>query len=209
MSFPRYEVYKDSGVEWLDEVPTHWALRRLKRVADVRLSNVDKHTVEGQESVSLCNYLDVYRNDRITGAIEFMQATAPAEQIDRLALRAGDCIITKDSEDPSDIGIPAYVEEIAPRLVCGYHLALMRPDNRQCIGLFLHYLFRSEFARATFEVASRGLTRYALGKYSIDNFEFALPPKPEQAAIAAFLDRETAKIDALVGSRRASSKMGS
>lgn len=42
MSFPRYEHYKESGVEWLGEVPEHWSVIRLKRACDIYPSNVDK-----------------------------------------------------------------------------------------------------------------------------------------------------------------------
>ncbi|WP_316173893.1 MULTISPECIES: restriction endonuclease subunit S [unclassified Bradyrhizobium] len=202
MSFPSYSKYKESGIPFLGTVPDHWRVLPLKSSAKVHLSNVDKHSVEGEEEVSLCNYLDVYRNERITSAIEFMRATASPEQIARLTLARGDCIITKDSEDPRDIGISAYVQEDLPSVVCGYHLALIRPERGNVLGAFLAHLFRSSFAKTTFEVQSRGLTRYALGKYAIDNFRFALPSLSEQTTICAFLDRETAKIDDLVAEQR-------
>src|SRR2546425_2332954 len=64
--FKSYPAYKDSGVEWLGEIPTHWEVRRLKTIAAVQLSNVDKKSIQGQESVRLCNYVDVYYNERIT-----------------------------------------------------------------------------------------------------------------------------------------------
>ncbi len=187
---------KDSGVEWLGEVPEQWVVKRLKHIADVRLSNVDKHTVEGQKVVRLCNYLDVYNNGRITSKIDFMTATASDEQVTRLSVRKDDIIITKDSEDPSDIGIPALVVEDIFGLVCGYHLAILRPTTIN--GEFLHSLLQSIFVRSSFEVEATGMTRYALGKYSIENLIFAVPPLTEQTTIASFLDRETAKIDSLI-----------
>lgn len=200
MSLPRYPEYKDSGVEWLGELPAHWSVARLKQVADVRLSNVDKHSVETQPAVRLCNYVDVYKNDRITSVMEFMQATASEEQIARLSLLAGDVIITKDSEVPSDIGVPALVDETIPDLVCGYHLALIRPTH--AVGGFLRYLFKSDYVKAVFEVEATGMTRYALGKYSIENLAHLAPPIEEQQTIAAFLDRETGKIDALIAEQQ-------
>ena len=194
-----YPKYKNSGVEWLGEVPEHWEAKRLKHIADVRLSNVDKHTVEGQKVVRLCNYLDVYNNRRITSKIDFMSATASDEQIERLSLQKYDVIITKDSEDPSDIGIPALIEEDIFGLVCGYHLAILRPTA--AIGDYLSYLLQSTFARSAFEVEATGMTRYALGKYAIENLTFALPHQSEQTSIASFLDRETSQIDALISEK--------
>lgn len=90
MSFSPYASYKDSGAAWLGAVPEHWDVLRLKEVCTVIPSNIDKLTVEGELPVSLCNYVDVYKNDRITAAIEFMQATATKDQVKRLGLAVGD-----------------------------------------------------------------------------------------------------------------------
>jgi len=60
-----YPEYKDSGVEWLGEVPAHWEVRRLRYVVDMRVSNVDKHSKEDEQPVRLCNYVDVYKHERI------------------------------------------------------------------------------------------------------------------------------------------------
>ena len=95
--FRPYPEYTDSGVEWLGELPAHWEVRRLKTTASVQLSNVDKHSEEGQVPVRLCNYVDVYYNDLITVDLEFMNATATPAQVRRFRLRAGDVVITKDS----------------------------------------------------------------------------------------------------------------
>ena len=56
--FKPYPAYKDSGVEWLGKIPAHWEVRRLKTFTDVQLSNVDKKSVDGEEPVRLCNYVD-------------------------------------------------------------------------------------------------------------------------------------------------------
>jgi type I restriction enzyme S subunit len=60
-----YPAMKDSGVPWLGKVPEHWEMRRLRNAAEMRVSNVDKHTKEEEQLVRLCNYVDVYKNDRI------------------------------------------------------------------------------------------------------------------------------------------------
>jgi len=81
--FRPYPEYEDSGVEWLGEIPAHWKVKRLKSLASVQLSNVDKKSEEGQVPVSLCNYVDVYYHHRITFELDFMKATATPEQIRR------------------------------------------------------------------------------------------------------------------------------
>lgn len=197
MSFGRYPEYRESGVEWLGEVPSHWEVRRLKRACEVFPSNVDKKSHDGETPVLLCNYTDVYYNERIVAGMDLMPATASLEQIARFTLRAGDTIITKDSETADDIAIAAYVPDDLPGVVCGYHLSMVRP-HQGVDGAFVKRLFDSVYAKACFGVRANGLTRVGLGQYEIDNVELPFPPLAEQTHIATFLDRETAKIDALV-----------
>ena len=124
--FGRYAKYRDSGVEWLGHIPAHWEVRRLKACATVHLSNVDKKSREGESEVLLCNYVDVYYNERIEGDMTFMAATATRDQIRRFSLRKGDVLVTKDSETWTDIAVPALVDEDLAGVLCGYHLALIR-----------------------------------------------------------------------------------
>ena len=201
MSFPRYPAYKDSGVEWLGEVPGHWAVRRLKRACHVFPSNVDKKSHEGETPVQLCNYTDVYYNEMITAGMDFMAATASTDQIAKFTLRAGDTIITKDSETADDIAIGAYVPSDLPGVICGYHLSMIRPLP-DTVGAFVKRFFDSTYAKSCFAVQANGLTRVGLGQYEIDNVELPFPPISEQIQIAAFLDRETAKIDELIAEQR-------
>ena len=195
--FRRYPDYKESGVDWLREVPALWEMKRLKAIAAVQLSNVDKHSEEGQVQVKLCNYVDVYYNDFITAELDFMNATATPDQVRRFRLRVGDVVITKDSESWTDIAVPAVVAEDLPDVLCGYHLAHIRPAPG-LDGRFLARQFAAIGARDQFHVAANGITRFGLGGDAIRGSLFAVPPMDEQRAIAAFLDRETAKIDALV-----------
>jgi type I restriction enzyme S subunit len=201
MSFARYPAYNDSGVEWLGEVPAHWTVRRLKRACDVFPSNVDKKMHEGETPVLLCNYTDVYYNESIVEGMDLMSATASEDQIAKFTLRAGDTIITKDSETADDIAIAAHVPADLPGVVCGYHLSMVRPRS-EARGAFVKRLFDSAYAKACFAVRANGLTRVGLGQYELDNVELPFPPVAEQAAIAVFLDRETAKIDALVAEQQ-------
>ena len=195
--FRRYPTYRDSGVEWLGEIPVHWEMKRLKTLASVQLSNVDKHSEEGQVAVKLCNYVDVYYNDVITAESDFMSATATPEQVRRFLLRVGDVVITKDSESWNDIAVPAVVGEDLSNVLCGYHLAHIRP-GQNLDGRYLGRQFSAIGTRDQFHVAASGITRFGLGGDAIRTGLFPIAPIDEQRAIADFLDRETAKIDALV-----------
>ncbi len=178
-------------------MPAHWDVARLKSFATVQLSNVDKKSTEGQDFVQLCNYVDVYYNEHIDESLEFMPATATKEQVRRFSLQSGDVLITKDSETWMDIAVPAVVSEDLPGVLCGYHLAHIRPFGH-CDGRFLSRLIAATGPRDQFHVSANGITRFGLTGDSVRSAVFALPPLPEQRSIADFLDRETARIDALV-----------
>ena len=188
---------KETGVEWLGKVPKEWEVRRLKYVAIISPSNVDKKSKESETEVLLCNYTDVYYNEEITANLVFMKATASNDQIEKFTLKCGDIIITKDSEDPNDIAVPAYVPCDLKGVICGYHLALLRVKDG-ALGIYLKRVMDSQYARSVFTTKANGLTRYGLGIYALGNFKLPLPPLPEQKAIADFLDKKTARIDQLI-----------
>ena len=79
----------------------------LKRLAAIHSSNVDKVIENDEIPIRLCNYVDVYHNDQIHPALEFSSGSAKQSEIDRFGLRPGDVLITKDSETPNDIAVPA------------------------------------------------------------------------------------------------------
>jgi len=188
---------KDSGVEWIGKVPEGWEVKRLRHVAAFKSSNVDKKAYDGQEAVSLCNYTDVYHNEFITLNLPFMQATASPTEIEQFSLKKGDVIITQDSEEPSDIGIPSLVKEEMPGIVCGDHLAMIRGADFE-MARFLHRIIQSHPTRAYFFVEALGITRYGLSREAIGDLRFCLPPQNEREAIADYLDSETARIDTLI-----------
>ena len=192
---------KPSGVDWLGDVPVHWEVRRLRTVAEMRVSNVDKHTKEDESPVRLCNYVDVYKNDRITQAMPFMRATASQDEIARFRLRHGDVLITKDSEAWDDIGVPALVAESADDLLSGYHLALLRPF-KQTLGAYLALALQCDAIAYQFHVQANGVTRYGLTHASIQSVWIPFPPLTEQAAIVEYLDKATAVIDAAIARAR-------
>ena len=193
---------KPSGIDWLGDVPAHWEVRRLQHVTNMKVSNVDKHIKETELPVRLCNYVDVYKNDRITEGITFMPATATADEIEKFRLESGDVLITKDSETWNDIGVPALVEFSADDLIAGYHLALLRPLRDVLDGLYLFRTLQSATIAHQFHVSANGVTRYGLSQHGIKSALLPLPPLPEQAAIVEHLDKATADIDTAIANTR-------
>lgn len=177
-------------------------MMRLRYMATVTNSNVDKVTAADEDLVRLCNYVDVYKNDRITADMNFMQASATPAEIAKFRLKVGDVLITKDSEDRNDIAIPAYVSETAPDLVCGYHLALLRARSEVVRGDFLFWALQTKPAQEAFSNAAGGVTRFGLTLDGIKSVTLPCPDLEVQKAIADFLDREIAQLDQLVAKKQ-------
>jgi len=191
-----------SLLDWADGLPDHWEAKPLRSIADYVVSNVDKVPAENEIPVRLCNYTDVYNHEFITLALDFMQATASEDEIAKFGLFVDDVVITKDSESWDDIGVPALVRETASDLVCGYHLARLRPHKQKMDGAFLFRCLQAKPVRVQLELAANGVTRFGIPKSEIGAMMLPVPPLPQQRAIADYLDRETARLDALVAAKK-------
>jgi type I restriction enzyme S subunit len=196
-----YPKYKNIDVDWLDSIPAHWDFGRLKFWATAKTSNVDKHTKDNEVPVHLCNYVDVYNNEFIFADMAFMVASATPAEIERFTLRKGDVLITKDSESWDDIAVPALVASELVEVLCGYHLAIIRSLPGIFHPGYLFRLFCSEVLNYQFKVSANGVTRFGLPSSAVDNAILLRPPIGEQQVISEFIDRETARIDALVEKR--------
>jgi type I restriction enzyme, S subunit len=166
--------------------PNDWGLAPLGDVTEVLLSNVNKKNSEDETPVRLCNYMDVYSNYEITPDLDLMTASATPAQIEKFKLQVGDVMITKDSEDPADIAVPAVVTRaFQDVVVCGYHLALLRPTGVD--GNYLAWALRSRNVNDQFVRRANGTTRFGLTSHVIRAALIPLPPLGEQKKIAAVL----------------------
>lgn len=166
---------------------SEWQQAKLSAIADIRFSNVDKKSHVGELSVLLCNYMDVYSNDYIAAGIPFMEATATPLEIEKFKVELGDVIITKDSETPDDIGIPTVVTEDIPNLVCGYHLALIKPRVEKVDPIYLSKQLSTDHVVKYFGRFASGSTRYGLSSSAIAKTPIPVAPINEQRKIAKIL----------------------
>lgn len=194
---------KQKRFEWLLKILLYdqqdnpeWRKVKLVDACDVIVSSVDKKTFDEELSVKLCNYTDVYYNSTIDSTIDFMAATAKASEIEKFSIIKGDVIITKDSETPDDIGVPAYVKETIHNLLCGYHLTILRPE-KQTTGKYLYYALTSPRSKYDFYRFANGITRFGLTTESYQKIKIALPLLHEQIRIVKLLDTAKKEIEAL------------
>ncbi len=167
----------------------------LKDIVDLRISSVDKKINDEEYSVAICNYTDVYKNSFIQPDIRFMGGTATEVEISKFSLKQEDVIITKDSERYDDIGVPALMRHEIDNLVCGYHLAILRPDTSKVYGPYLYYALNTVEARDQFHSYANGVTRFGLRKADISRLEIPLPDISRQRTVADMLVALDDKID--------------
>src|SRR3989338_532927 len=105
MNLKPYPKYKDSGIEWLGEVPEGWEVSYLKNIGRFSASGIDKKIVEGESLVRMVNYMDIYGNDTklIDNERELMTVSCPEWKIAECNLIKGDLVFTPSSETSEDI----------------------------------------------------------------------------------------------------------
>lgn len=195
MTFPRYPAYKDSGVTWLGEVPEHWEVKRLKLIASHNDETLDDSTDPDFEIL----YVDISSVDPVAGitakdAMPFSVAPSRA----RRKVRDGDAIV---STVRTYLRAIARITEPEENLVVSTGFAVIRPSKQVFHG-FLGYLLTANFF--VDEVISRsvGVSYPAINASDLMRISVPVPVFADQQTIATFLDRETAKIDALIAEQR-------
>ena len=200
MSFPRYPSYKDSGVEWLGAVPEHWDYKSIKRCTYL------KGRV-GWKGLTSEEYLDEGYAYLVTGtdfSAKFI-SWSDCHCVDEgryaddpfIQLVNGDLLITKDGT----IGKLALVSGLDRPACLNSGIFLLRPQDSYTTA-FMYWVLSSNPFRVFCDLASLGSTIQHLYQNVFERFIFPVPTSAEQTQVAAFLDRETAKIDELVAEQR-------
>ncbi len=192
--FRPYPAYRDSGVEWLGRIPTSWKVKRLKHLAVLNPEVLTEDTDPTLEIV----YVDIGGVDslgRINERERLTFASAPSRA--RRLVRDGDVIVST---------VRTYLRAIAPivdpepGMVVSTGFAVVRPTD-ELTTEYAAYALRAPYFVERVVANSKGVSFPAINESEMATYEIAAPPEPEQRAIAAFLDRETARIDALVAKK--------
>ena len=151
---------------------------KLGDIAEIYISSIDKKSKEGEQSVRLCNFVDIYHNWAITKELvpNFMIASANDNNIKRFSLKKGYVAFTKDSETRDDIGIPAYIADNLDNTVLGYHCALAKPNADILSGKYLNAFLHSDYIKKYFELNATGSgMRYTLSTETLNNIPILAP----------------------------------
>jgi type I restriction enzyme S subunit len=194
--FRPYPEYKDSGVEWLGEIPAHWVLGPVYARYEVALGKMlDGKRVTGEHTGRYLRNVDV-QWDRVNVEGLPEMDFAPSER-SRYRLRAGDLLVCEGGEVGRTAVWRGELQE------CFYQKAIhrVRPRRAEEQARFFYYLMYSLAKRGFFVASGNPNTIDHLPAVQLKHYRFPFAPSAEQRAIAAFLDRETAKIDALVAKK--------
>ena len=191
----RYPKYKDSGVEWIAKIPEHWSAKPLCRVVSC---NDDALADDTRVDTNL-RYVDISSVDHTAGIkqvtdVRFGDAPSRA----RRKAKVGDVVIST---------VRTYLKAVAPvtpeHADCTYStgFAVLRPRPHQVEPGFLKWMMLNELLVQTVEAHSEGLSYPAINATELVKLKALIPPSAEQRAITAALNRETARIDALISKK--------
>jgi len=195
----RYPRYKDSGIDWIDEIPFDWQMIKLKQLGMFSASGIDKKTLEGEVTVKMVNYTDIYGNQNceLSNDRDYMIVSCPQEKKRIHQVEKGDLIFTPSSETVEDIGLSALINEYLPDTVYSYHV--IRFQFRKPVShRYKKYLCNNDLVLNQFSKYAKGTTRQILGRDDFKNIQVILPSDGEQQKTSIYLDKRTAQIDDLI-----------
>ena len=199
MKYKSYPEYKESGIQWIGEIPEEWAIRKFSSFGFFSSSGINKKTESNEPLVKMVNYTDIYGNDSlvIDSKRDLMIVSCHREKIIFCNLKKGDIVFTPSSETEEDIGLSAAIFENLKNTVFSYHVIKFRTIIK--INLYYKkYIGNNHFVLSQFSRICKGTTRKILTHNDFNIILTLLPPLQEQAIIANFLDKKTAEIDKLI-----------
>jgi len=192
----KYPAYKDSGVEWLGEIPTHWEIKRIKAILQER-KELNK-PIKTSNILSLCMYRGVIPYSEKGNAGNKAKDDLTAYKL----AYYGDIVLNSMNVIAGSVGLSKYFGAVSPV----YYMLYPRTDKEHI------EFFNDIFQSAGFQKSLSGLGNGILIKKSestgklntirmripmdkLNNVLIPLPPKQEQIKIASFLDEKTEQLD--------------
>jgi type I restriction enzyme S subunit len=188
---------KDSGVEWLGEIPEHWEVRRLKFIANV-LPGVAKGRDLSERKVIDLPYLRVANVQ--TGYLDLSDVatiTVGVEEVHRYLLKAGD-VLMNEGGDFDKLGRGFTWDGSIDPCLHQNHVFAVRPFST-CDSTWINMITQTSYAKHYFILKSKQSTNLAsISKTNIQDLPVIFPPMEERMTILAHIETETAKIDKLI-----------
>ncbi|MGB9497352.1 MAG: restriction endonuclease subunit S [Dissulfuribacterales bacterium] len=195
-----YPKYKDSGVEWIGEVPEGWEVKKIKHSTYVK-GRVGWHGLNSNDFINEGPFL-VTGTDFSNGRIDWNTCYhVSVEHYDKdpfIQLKENDLLITKDGS----IGKVAIVQSLEGQATLNSGIFVTRPLKNQYLTAYLYWVLNSSVFVNFIDYNKTGSTVLHLYQDTFENFSFPLPLIQEQKAICYYLDRKTAQIDNLISTKQ-------
>lgn len=198
MSFPSYPAYKDSGVEWLGDVPQSWSVYSLKRTVDGCVNGLWGDEPDGENDIAVIRVADFERSFSTVGLDKLTyRSITPKERQSRL-IKSGDLLIEKSGGGEKTLVGCVVLFTHGFDAITSNFVARMRPLP-EFDSQFLCYAFGNLYhGRVNYPSVKQVTGIQNLDAESYLQERFCFPARVEQTQIARFLDHETARIDALI-----------
>lgn len=184
---------KDSGIEWIGEIPEHWQVKRLRYIARCQngISKSAEHFGKGFPFVS---YGDVYRNIELPDVVEGLVESSESDR-KIYSVENGDIFFTRTSETIEEIGLICVCKNTIKDATFAGFLIRVRPFTSEIDVNYSKYYFSSNIHRKFFVKEMNLVTRASLSQELLKKLPVLLPNIEEQKQIAAYLDKKCAAID--------------
>lgn len=192
----RYKAYKDSGIEWIGEIPAGWKTVRMGASCYLK-GRIGWQGLKAEEFIDDGPYLVTgtdFCNGRVNWKTCYHISQDRFEEAPEIHVRNGDLLITKDGT----IGKLALICDAPNAVSLNSHLLLMRPLDDQIDSRFLFWVLSGEEFSHYTDISQSGTIMASLSQDKIARFIYALPSVVEQQAIVDYLNVKTAEIDGLV-----------
>ncbi|SIN93207.1 restriction endonuclease subunit S [Halodesulfovibrio marinisediminis] len=187
---------KDSGVEWLGEVPEHWEVKPLGYLG-VCQNGINIGADSFGSGFPFVSYGDVYKNRilpvQVSGLVE-----STVDDRKRYSVEAGDVFFTRTSESVEEIGFVATCFKSIPDATFAGFLIRFRPDTRELLKEFSAFYFSSQLLRAFFVKEMNLVTRASLSQDLLKRLSVPIPSREEQEGIAGYLEKKDALFSKLL-----------
>lgn len=194
---------KDSGIDWIGEIPEGWKVRRFKYLFQTCTGITFTKADLVEEGFPVLSYGQVHSKQNKSGTLnESLIKYIPfslTKGKDQCLTYKGDFIFADTSEDFEGCGNNIYVDTDYP-VYAGYHTIIAKRNNEEC-GKYLGYLFASRPWRGQIRTLVNGVKVYSITQGILRSSSVLLPPLDEQEKIAAFLDRKVGSIDKAIASK--------
>lgn len=188
---------KDSGVEWIGEVPEHWDINRIKDYTYVK-GRIGWQGLRSGDFLDRSDYYCVTGTDFSNGAVDWSScyyvSNERYEQDKYIQLQENDLLITKDGS----IGKLALVRELRNPATLNSGIFVTRPLRNKYLNRFMFWVLNSAVFLDFIEITKGGSTIQHLYQNVFNRFLYVCPPLSEQRTIANYLDQKTFHINKIV-----------